>query len=398
MTTSTPHAPSSGSGTTCPRCRATEKWGMSSWCPKCGYYPAVDGKRDNGSSWADELTAPQTEEDTSSEDEGLLSAVPPWMWQMMLGVCGIVGMSLFVKATFDGMEQSPGAWAWAQLIAGMVSLVTAHGLASKFAMSKDRRLNFGDVILAWPSIWQPTVSILPVGNLRICSAIWGATAAVSSMLLIGGHDVGQFFRDKEEVAEDEKSNLFGKVVGTATAVAKESGKKASSLEEALKNIGEGEVVAMVDELANKLPTDKEMTCRVYGYLKGENGQPIAFFLCTQDSHGFNHVAKVSTEKMTEESINFIALKVVGQERSTPICETDDEAIWVNPIVEGNALYAEKSDAGEYQNVRLVSVLKSSSTSRKVRKARPSTARRTTRPTGSTTKSAPTRKVPEDSQD
>jgi|GEM_PF-5630913 len=398
MTTSTPSAPSSGSATTCPRCRATEKWGMSSWCPKCGYYPAVDGKRDNGSSWADELTTPQVEEDNSSEDEGLLSAVPPWMWTMIMGVCGIVGMSLFVKSTFDDLETSPGAWAWAQLIAGMVSLLTAHGLAAKFAMSKDRRLNFGDVILAWPAIWQPTISILPQGNLRISSAIWGATAVATSMLIIGGHDVGQFFRDKQEVAEEDKSNMFGKVVGTAASVAKETGKKASSLEEALKNIGEGEVVAMVDELANRQPTDKEMTCRVYGYLKDDNGQPSVFYLCTQNSRGFTHVANVSTEKLTEESINYIALKVVGQERRTAICETDAEAIWVNPIVEGNVLYSDKSDSDVYQDVRLVSVVKSSGTSRKTRKTRPSTARRTTRPTRNSTTSDPTRKLPENTRD
>ncbi|MEO2019199.1 MAG: hypothetical protein ABGZ53_33100 [Fuerstiella sp.] len=52
---------------TCIRCQTSEAWGESSWCPVCGYYPAVDGTDVDGKSWADDLPEVPEEE---VEDEG----------------------------------------------------------------------------------------------------------------------------------------------------------------------------------------------------------------------------------------------------------------------------------------------------------------------------------------
>lgn len=350
----------------CPRCGSAEKWGMSSWCPKCGYYPAVDGKRDNGTSWADELKVEAPAEE-SEDDQSLLSAVPPWMWVMVVGICFIVAVSFMAKSMYDDAEESPGAWAWTQLLAGVAAVAIAHGLSARYAMSRDRRINFGDVLLAWPSIWHPTISILPDGNLRICSLAWGMTAALTSMVVIGGHDVSQFFRDEEQLAEKEdpkKKSAFAKVVGTAAAAAKAAGKKEASLEDALKAIGDGEVIAMVDKLAKKLPSDKESMCRVFAYSKGKDGLPSAVFLCRSVSGAYEFVGKIPARKITPEALKLVAMKVVGQDCEEPICPCDEPAIWVKPVTECRILYASVDEEGVYENVRLLSVVKTPPKARK----------------------------------
>ena len=59
---------------TCPRCHTTQPWGQASWCPCCGYYPAVDGAAAGGASWADAL--PEAPQEQEADDRTAMESIP----------------------------------------------------------------------------------------------------------------------------------------------------------------------------------------------------------------------------------------------------------------------------------------------------------------------------------
>lgn len=331
---------------------------MASWCPECGYYPAVDAKRADAGSWADNMERIQPTAEVCDEEESLLKAIDPWVWAMLAGIVGIVVMSFMVKSMYHDAGARAGQWSWPQLLIGIGILIGAHGAAAIYAMKRDRRLNGSDVIIAWIAIWQPTISILPDGHKRVWSLVWGATLAISSVAIIGDHKFSQLFADAEPVEEKEKTgNAFGKVVGKVADVAKKNGKKAASLEEALKNLADGsELQATIEELED-LTGEKEAFGEIFGYLPGEDGLPSRVLICSLTPSGLQYVGRVSAVDITPEALQLIAMKVTGEECEQPFCPCEEDAIWVNPLTRCRLRYSSVAADGMFKDLQLVSVVK-----------------------------------------
>lgn len=356
-------SPATSSGgtknTACPRCHSSKPWGMASWCPECGYYPAIDGKRADAGSWADNMETIQPAVECGEEEESLLKAVDPWVWAMMAGIVGIVIMSFCVKTMYHDAGVRPGQWSWGQLLLGIGLILGGHAAAAVYAMKRDRRLNFSDVIIGWVAIWQPTISTLPNGHKRIWGVVWGATLAIASVSIIGDHNFSQLFADAEPVEkkEDKTGNAFGKIVGKAAAVAKKNGKKAASLEEALKNLADGsELQATIKEL-EELTGENEAFGEIFGYLPSADGLPSRVLLCSLTPSGVQYVGRVSAVDITPEALQLIAIKVAGEECEQPLCPCDEDAIWVNPLARCRIRYTSVAGDGTYNELQLVSVVK-----------------------------------------
>lgn len=378
-TVEAPAAPSAQE--TCPRCHTTEPWGQSSWCPRCNYYPVVDAGADAGQSWSEDLPeTPQEEVDNRTA----LESIPAWFWGMLAGVIVIAVSSVAIRMSFAEDEETRGMIALTQLVVGLVSMLTAHGIASKLAFATDRRTNFNDVLLSWFNIWQPTIGRLPASFKQVWAAVWGAIAVITATTIIGGIDYSAPFRTHKK-PDVKPLNVIGKVAGAARAGAAK-GKDASmdealgdlasevaEAEAAMGGIEDGPAKSMEDALAEvgdmdeKLKdmkadldadgikslqdaqnrtAERDLECFVYGVVIDSRKAPVGLLFAANTRGEDQHVAELKAEDMPKKKFREIALKLYRAVTREPVVPSNRRAIWVKPVVTCRLKFVDFNEDGE----------------------------------------------------
>ncbi len=389
---------------TCPRCRTTKSWGESSWCPDCGYYPVVDGGNPEGASWADDL--PDAPEEVA-DNRTALESIPMWFWGMIAGMVGITIFSVAVRFAFPGEdgEKIRGTICLIQLTIGGVSMLTAHIIATRFAMSMDRRINLFDFVIAWFAIWQPTIIALPKTCLRLLAVVWGTIAVITSVAIIGGVDWSAAFRPSHKAPELKPMNVIGAVAGAAKAQAAKDGDDPATMEDALGDMAgtmdemeqmtqeidggggsgksmqeafdelgdvEGQLDSMTggltgdlgdeedlkdlspEELAEKLKEAAaknrlNVNCVFYGVLTNSKRVPTSFLLAAKVDGVDTHIAEIYGKDLDKVNYKKLIMKLGRIVQKTPAIDTDRKAIWVKPTVECRLSYAGQTEEGELED-------------------------------------------------
>ncbi len=354
-------------GETCPRCHTTQAWGESSWCPNCSYYPVVDGTGGGESAWADDLPDLPVEEveDTRSP----LQSIPIWFWGMLGGVVGITAFSVTIRLLFPEDDGPRGMIALSQLSIGFVSMIIAHGIASRDALKTDRRLNINDVALSWFSVWQPSIAQLPNTCRRLLAMAWGAFAVMTAVTIIGGIDYSAPFRDhkgpdvkpmkligtvaaaaKAQAGKEPPANMaeaLNELQSEVAAVQEASNMQAAdagpkSMEYALAELGDmdEQLTGLGDLDLENLDTDaaiEEMqsitiSCFIYGVETDSSNVPKAFLFAANTQGSDQHVARILTKDLAREDFRTIAVQLYTAIQRTPEIPTTTKAVWVKPIV------------------------------------------------------------------
>lgn len=390
-----------GAKETCPRCHTTEPWGQSSWCPNCSYYPVVDAGAGEGQSWSDDLPeTPQEEEDTRTA----LQSIPAWFWGMLAGIIGIAVCSVGVRLTFADDEETRGMIALTQLVVGLISMVTAHGIASKLAFATDRRTNFNDVLLSWFNIWQPTIGRLPKSYKQVWAAVWGGIAVITATTIIGGIDYSAPFRTHKK-PDVKPMNLIGKVAGAARAGAAQGqdgsmeeafdglasevaeaeaamgGIKdapAKSMEDALAEVGDmddklngikgsldADGIKSLEDVKNMKP-ERELDCFIYGVVVNSQKVPVSFLFAANTKGEDQHVAEIKAEDMPKDKFRDIAVKLYKEVARESVIPSERNAIWVKPVVSCRLKFVDFSKDGELDGAIFDSVLVDQRSSRDAR--------------------------------
>ena len=372
---------------TCPRCHTTTPWGESSWCPDCGYYPAVDANAQNGQSWADSL--PDLPQESPEDDRAGLAAIPAWLWIMLGGIVGITAFSVVVRTSLPDDVDTRGAIALTQLIVGALSMLAAHLIAGFVAMKSDRRINFNDIMLSWFNVWQPTISNLPDTSKRIWAMVWGMVAVLTSTTIIGGIDYGAPFRT-HEAPDIKPMNVIGTVAGAAAAQAKAQGDQDASLGQAL-----GDLKSQVDQaqLANNGPPKsmkdalnelgdmedqmkamedalddaaaiageedgvmKTINCFVYGVTTDRRNIPETFLFAANTRGQDQHVAEIKTTDLPRDTFRTLAVRLYKAVRKSPVIPSQRKAVWVNPVVSCRLKFRSFTEDGELVNAEFDAIV------------------------------------------
>ena len=318
---------------------------MSSWCPACGYYPVVETAEDDRMAWRQESVAV----DSLAEDQAepnFLNCIPLWLWAAVGGVVTIFGVSVAAGKHFQDVDQNQSFWAWTELITGFAVAVIAHGYAAWIAKKSDDRLNFSDVLLNWMAVWQPTITRLPNGAPRIWAFVWGLTAMACSLFIVGGHDTSMFFKDQYE----EPKSMLPDVVNAVAGAAKAKSKKAESLEDALKGIGDPEKmlpdgVTDGEGIEEQKPADPELICAVFGVKVDRRGKPTHFLLCGRSREQMQYVATIKADSLDRTTLKSVIQRLARTNQSRPAVPTSYTAIWVQPKVAFRVGYASIASDG-----------------------------------------------------
>ncbi len=154
----------------CANCKSTDDWMQSSWCHRCGWYPASIQ-----CIAVDPVDAQVIEEKPPEWYE----IIPPWAWVVGAGEVGLIVLSIFAQITTQVETGERGRWALIQLFIGFCSLLVGQAWASMYAVMKSSDFGPADIFFRPFTIWGPSRRILPKSAPRLAMALWGATAVLA---------------------------------------------------------------------------------------------------------------------------------------------------------------------------------------------------------------------------
>ena len=221
-----PRDPAAG----CPNCGTQESWGGASWCPQCGYYPAL------GTVAVTDVAKPQVAE----EDEGpktLLESIPRWGWVLGAGILATFAISLTARLlTTDGSSLRTYCTI-GQCIVGVLLVGIAHAWAYFQAIMRTDKIAVFDFIFKPGAIWAVTFDQVPKSAPRVWMGAWGVSIIVFALAITGGINYGAIF----EVDKKKKKppSLIKQITKSASQM---EGNGSDSLEEAVEDFaGKNEV-------------------------------------------------------------------------------------------------------------------------------------------------------------
>lgn len=381
---------------TCPKCGTTEPWGMTSWCPSCGYYPSLGQSAESLSQLAAQDFAEDEEE---TQIENWWELVPSWAWTTLAGAFGIFVVSLAVRLTLS-VENGRGLWALGQLGLGAFAFFIVHLMVFLDSSKRTDKLSPFDLFMRPIEVWKPVVGDLPASVNRVNTGVWCLTAMLSAVTIVGGIRYSAIF-DDWGFEQPQNTNLLQEAVAEAKKNAKKQAQKgAQSVEAAVKELtGEAEEAAgdaldaggeLVDEsgLGDKLEgeqTDEDgagdddgqrpggeadgprefteaeianwprQECLVIGYDLSASDDFATLHLAAVVDGSLTYLGTVNAEKLPLFTRKKMHFRMENLRRGAPIVDVstretqDRETIWIHPRMMCRIAYESRNEDGTLQN-------------------------------------------------
>jgi hypothetical protein len=312
----------------CPRCNSRlVNPDTLGWCPKCGYCRSLE----EGASKVPPSAEPAPHNPSPMgivEFCQLLAKVPTWSKVLLAGSAALALFSLAANL-FLPSESFPRALvSTLQLGLGLLCLLAAHVWALILIAPGDDQLSIKDVILC-NRLWALTLRRLPEMRKQVWLGGWGISAAVWSILLIGGFSFWTQYYKPKRVAD---KNL----VQAINEAGKDKGKD-KSLEDAVKEFADSQDLTKKknEEKDKNLPkVDKRATvhCVVIGYQMEDEKTLSGLVVATLNNDKLNY-AGIVRRGFTPAASTELLERLGPLGRSTPfIPGLEVSAIWVKPEV------------------------------------------------------------------
>lgn len=289
----------------CPKCGSFEDWGEASWCPGCGYYPALHGPVEPKSQATAAASASSSEADSAgtsaapakrekpiqATDVGAMyKMLPGWAKLAAAGVVAVAIANLLAKfVLLKGSEQSLKSVAAAgEIVIAVIVLMVTHLASYLHAISKSDRVGPADIFLKPFETWKSTLNALPQTANRVCLLIWSVSAVLFAVFILGGITFEGLF-DDWGVRRAAKGNLVQAIVKEA----KEEREGEESLDGAMKAFtGEGENAAEEKR--------EETDCVVIGYTERPDGSIGSLLLAAAPKGRLSYVGMLDTALFADD--------------------------------------------------------------------------------------------------
>ena len=313
--------------TKCPGCGSTEPWGRTSWCPSCGYYPALGKKGD-----APPETVPGTE---PAGPTNVWQVIPGWLWIFAGGVVVITALSIWAALTLGDDSAVRTLWTLAQALIGLMVFGIAHLSAYMLACTKTDKIGPFDYFMKPVEIWKPSIRQLPAGWNRVCLGGWSSFAIFAAFVFIGGIDINAVFEKDWGFEKQAQANLLHAIVDEAR---KQKEGAEENLEGAMNQfVGEGEP----KEDKNKpLPA---VECVVIGYVPTDDAEVFSAVVLASLVEGkLRYVGTVSSAEIPEEHRDVLRKRMPRLQQERPLVKSPVPANWLRPVLLCRVNYSEWS--------------------------------------------------------
>ena len=294
----------------CPDCGSTTPWGMSSWCPECGYYPAIADRAFN-----------EVEEVVEVDED---AAQQPKQWSFLqklnVGIFTLCVFTMVIRTLYFYMDADRGLWTLIQSVAGISTAAIAQAMTAIYAAKDNDRYSLWSAIINPLDIWVSSVENNVYQN-RLCAVIWGITAAVLAFALIGGLTEDHFFKAFERnKASFNVAEEIGKVTEAITGEENLDG-------DSTLGVATGDVAA--DELD---PAEQQhiLSCTIYGFMTS-GGEKITRVLLAAERDGeMQHVGILSAKALGKKKTAALTNILKSLQMPSTEVKTSFVAKWVDP--------------------------------------------------------------------
>ena len=327
----------------CPQCNSEEDWGVTGWCPICGYYPRIKK----------ETVEVEFEKQANIVDHWW-ELIAPWGWVLIVGILGIVAGGLFVRFQIAPDNTLKLLVSLGTLVAGATLLAVVHLLAYLAAVPYDAKLSPFDFFMNPVGVWKHSFSHPSESSTRIQLGVWAIVAILTACFIMDGIHFSAIFQDWD-IEKTKKQTLVQKFVQQARGAESED----ESMEEALEEfVGDQEDQEDQEELEETPP--KTADCVVVGVRFDDQNEPVSLALASLRDGRIQYVGsiminKIPTEEMTSLAKRFKDLKTSKSLVTVP-SSNQDQYIWLKPKLLMKVGHFGFSEAGKMERPKFDSIL------------------------------------------
>ena len=335
-----PETDESQTNATCSECGTYEPWGLSTWCPVCGFYPKL-GKCVGETGF-------QQETETKPQPQTIWELIPEWGWILAIGTIAAIGLSVGGRFYCDSAA-GLCLWTLTQASVGLILFLIGHVTVYLNAVSKSVDFGMLSIFLTPLKIWGPTIRRFPQGVWKLDLAVWGLTLVVGAFAIVGGFEFNSLFKDWG-VRKTANVNLLASVVDQA----KEAEGGAENLEEALGDFAGGNEdsaaaalktggAGAVSDTAAKAKIEvekkevttiplKEFDCLLLGYTALPNGKIDSVLIASSYNKRLVYAGFINGSKIPEDILAEWQERLPTLKQKKAFVKNKQVATWVEPKI------------------------------------------------------------------
>lgn len=168
----------------CPRCqkKLTDPNGMG-WCSSCGYCRSLEEHQAPVSSEEQKRKAPSL--GGLVEASVAIGGLPIWVWNTLLGILFIVGLSVFASRRLPPDSFQRALWTTQQIAFGFFVMIAGQVWALFQIASEDPMVTFKDAIFPF-RLYGLIFKRMPKLSVSVYLGAWGMTLIACALIVIGG--------------------------------------------------------------------------------------------------------------------------------------------------------------------------------------------------------------------
>lgn len=336
-------------GPKCEKCEAPLKSESMAVCRSCGWYPTLNRFVEVDSDWETycDPHSEQAPQEAPTMAQVWLNLLPRWAWVVLGTMAAVVVESIVARLVTMQSDWLRTTWSLTQLVVGTLAFFGCHLLTFMFAISDDADTGAFDFILRPFKLWIKAFRNLPERLWLTNTAAAGLTAAVMSILVIGGLPYERLW--DWGFKQPPKQNLMNAVMEQAKKI---EGSGDKSMEEAINDFA-GEA-GVDDKDANKKPTPPKprmkTDCVVLGYRVGAGGKLQSLVLGTAYRDKLVYACSVSPQLSDDESAGLLQMLSDSQSHQAYV-STAMDAQWVVPKFSCRVSYERQEKSGRLVNAK-----------------------------------------------
>jgi hypothetical protein len=335
-------------GKRCEKCEAPVKSDLVTICRRCGWYPNLGIFVEVDPNWeADVETQSRATTVHKSHLAVWASLLPRWSWVIIASVLAVVAESVVARLATPADSSLRTVWSLGQLGAGLIIAMACHIFNFLVVAADDADFGVLDLLLRPLKLWIRAAENLPkrlwVANAALC----GVTAAVMSVVVIGGIPYERLW--DWGFQEPVKPNLMGAVMDRAKQL--DSGTGADNLEDAVGDFA-GTAGVEEDDKKKKEPAKprEKADCVILGFALDRDGRLDLLFLGTAHRGQLIYAGRVTPE-LPEEELKALQESLARIKTLKAFIPVEATGTWVQPTLTCRITFAERQRDGRLRDLQ-----------------------------------------------
>jgi hypothetical protein len=342
-------------GPKCEKCAAPIKSDVVTICRSCGWYASLGTFVELDPNWETESddAEPAAAMPQKSHVQVWLDLMPRWSWVILASLLVVLIESIVARFATPAGSSLRTIWSLSQLAAGLIVAMGCHVFNFLVLAADDADFGVLDLILKPLKLWARAAHNLPTRLWVANSAACGLTAAVLSLVVIGGIPYERLW--DWGIEAPPKQELMGAVMDRVKELDSRNG--ADSLEEAIGDFaGEnGDLEGDLPQPQPEKPREKA-DCVILGFQVDREGRLDSVILGTAHRGQLIYTGRVTPDLSDEELVTLLQI-LKATRRRDPFVPVEAEGIWVEPKVTCRVSFGERMRDGKLRDIKWHSLLR-----------------------------------------